>query len=88
MAKKRNDELKHQVGSRLDELRRLRDEIRLNIHLGGMDAKDRWERLEPRIMDAENLAKDISEASKRALQEVIDSVRRFRESLSPPHHPR
>lgn len=87
MAKSQDDDLRHQLGRGLDELRRLRDEVRLDMHLASMDAKDKWRELEPRVMDAENLAKDITEASRKALQEVIDSVRRFRESLSPPHHP-
>jgi len=84
---KAQDELKHQVQRGLDELRRLRDEIRLEIHLGSMEAKEKWEELEPRIRDVETIAKDISIASRRAVQEVVDSLRRFRESLSPPHHP-
>lgn len=84
---KAQDELKHQLQRGLDELRRLRDEIRLEIHLGSMEAKEKWEELEPRIRDVETMAKDISNASRRAVQEVVDSLRRFRESLSPPHHP-
>jgi len=84
---KAQDELKHQLQRGLDELRRLRDEIRLEIHLGSLEAKEKWEELEPRIRDVETMAKDISNASRRAVQEVVDSLRRFRESLSPPHHP-
>lgn len=84
---KAQDELKHQLQRGLEELRRLRDEIRLEIHLGSMEAKEKWEELEPRIRDVETMAKDISNASRRAVQEVVDSLRRFRESLSPPHHP-
>jgi hypothetical protein len=32
--------------TRLD-VRRLRDEVRLKLHLAGMDARDRWHALEP-----------------------------------------
>lgn len=84
---KPQEELKHQVQRGLDELRKLRDEIRLDLHLASMDAKEKWNEIEPRIRDVETMAKDISTASRKAVQEVIDSVRRFRESLSPPHHP-
>ncbi len=84
---KPQEELKRQLQRGLDELRRLRDEIRLDLHLASMDAKEKWDEIEPRIRDVETMAKDISTASRRAVQEVIDSVRRFRESLSPPHHP-
>lgn len=87
MAKAHDDDLRNQLQRGLDELRRLRDEIRVDMHLAGMDAKDKWRDLEPRILDAENMAKDISEASRKAVQDVVDSIRRFRESLSPPHQP-
>lgn len=82
----KQDDLKHQIQRALDELIRLRDEVRLELHLASMEAKEKWDEIEPRILDAEAMAKDISAATRRAIQEVIDSVRRFRESLSPPHH--
>jgi hypothetical protein len=36
-----------------NELRRLVDEIRVRIHLGAMDVKDAWKRLEPRVAELE-----------------------------------
>lgn len=87
MAKTEGEDLRHQIRHRLEELQRLRDEIRVDMHLASMDAKDKWRELEPRVRDVETMAKDITEASRKALQEVLDSVRRFRESLSPPQHP-
>lgn len=87
MAKDDGDTLRNQIEHRLDELRRIRDEIRVDMHLASMDAKDKWRELEPRVRDVETMAKDITDASRKALEEVIGSVRRFRESLSPPHHP-
>jgi len=40
-------DLKAEFAKTLDLLRRLRDEARTQVHLGGMDAKDRWNKLEP-----------------------------------------
>lgn len=35
------------------ELRRLADEIRVRLHLGAMDVKEAWRRLEPRVSELE-----------------------------------
>ncbi|MCA9575560.1 MAG: hypothetical protein R3B40_17315 [Polyangiales bacterium] len=35
------------------ELRGLADEIRLKVHLGGMDLKDSWREVEPKLVDFE-----------------------------------
>lgn len=37
-----------------DEVRRIRDEVRLKLHLAGMDARDRWHALEPRLVEIEH----------------------------------
>ena len=39
--------LKQEVQDTLSKLRTLRDEIRVRIHLGGMDLKDKWAEPEP-----------------------------------------
>ena len=38
------------------QLHQLADQIRLQIHLGSMNAKDAWARLEPRLHDFEQKA--------------------------------
>ena len=50
-----------------DEVRRIADEVELKIHLAGMDARDRWSALKPRIAEIE---KSISTAGKRASDAV------------------
>lgn len=35
--------------SNWEEIRRLTDELKVRIHLAGMDARDRWQALEPRV---------------------------------------
>ncbi len=42
-----NDANKVDLGSLKKDLLALRDELRLKIHLAGMDAKTEWEKLEP-----------------------------------------
>ena len=46
-----------------DEVRRLADELELKIHLAGMEARDRWRLLQPRLSDLE---KSMTVAGKRA----------------------
>lgn len=46
-----------------DEIRRLADELELKMHLAGMDARDRWRALEPRL---NQLERSLAAAGKRA----------------------
>lgn len=70
----------------LDELRTLRDEVRLKLHLAGKDAKDQWEtKLEPRIEKLEQQARNVSDntmdAIRDALDQAKDAFRGFRDRL-------
>lgn len=47
------DQLKTAVESKLDEVKTLRDELRLKAHLGGMEGKTRLERLEEEFAQLE-----------------------------------
>jgi hypothetical protein len=74
-----------------DEVRRIADEIELKIHLAGMDARDRWRALQPRVVEIE---KQISSAGKRvgsAIDREVDSIgealRRLRDDVSSPGKP-
>ena len=74
-------ELKSDLNKSLESLQTLRDEIRVKLHLAGMDAKDAWDKLEPKLLDAEKLAEDVSESSRHALRELLEKVKSFRSSL-------
>lgn len=65
----------------LTKLRTLRDEIRLELHLARMEAKERWRKLEPVMFDAEKLAEKVTDTSKRAVTEVIAELKEFQEHL-------
>jgi hypothetical protein len=45
-----------QTGSMTDNLRRMADEIRVRIHLAGMEAKEAWAKLEPKLQAFEHKA--------------------------------
>jgi transposase len=75
-------ELKAELAKSVDLLRALRDEALVKIHLGGMDAKDRWNKLEPRIEDAiTKAASDVTEASHTVVHETMKALKDFSASL-------
>ncbi len=69
-----------------DDVRRIADEVALKIHLAGMDAKKRWNALEPRHARIE---KQLGESGAR-LGKVIDdevtavgtALRKLRDDLA------
>ncbi|WP_437731579.1 hypothetical protein [Sorangium sp. So ce1335] len=74
-------DLKSDLTRSLESLQTLRDEIRVRLHLAGMEAKDAWGKLEPTLLDAEKLAEDVSETSRNALRDILEKVKEFRSSL-------
>ena len=79
--------LTNELKTTLGDLRVLADEIRLQLHLAGMDAKDLWNRdLEPRLFTLEKrVERDISAGTKTALSDLRDAMTKFRSSLQKPH---
>jgi hypothetical protein len=77
-SKKLRTELEQSVG----QLRELREEARLKMHLAKMDVKDRWRELEPRVTAVvEQAAKSASEVSRTAVTEAINALEKLRASL-------
>ncbi len=65
----------------LAEIERIADEIRVKIHLAGMDAKDAWRKLEPRLEEAKAHAASATDASRRALRDIAKSLRELADKL-------
>ncbi|HEY6033505.1 MAG TPA: hypothetical protein VIV58_04575 [Kofleriaceae bacterium] len=68
-----------------DDVRRLADELEVKIHLAGMDARDKWHELEPRLEQLEHAIVHSSERASDAvvheLQEVGDALRKLRDQV-------
>jgi hypothetical protein len=68
-----------------DELRRTADEVEVQIHLAGMEARDRWRALQPRLVDlGKAIAREgdrVSDAVARQLADVDAAVRRLRDDI-------
>jgi hypothetical protein len=81
MSQNTND-LKTEFKKSLALLQTLRDEVRVQIHLAGLDAKDRWNKLEPRMeAAAEKAAGEITEASRAVVDEAVGALKEFHASL-------
>ena len=76
-----------------DEVRRIADELELKMHLAGMDARTRWNELQPRLVELE---KTLVASGQRAgaavtrqlatLGDALDKLRaEISESLDPRH---
>lgn len=67
------------------ELERLRDEIKLRVHLAGMDAKSAWRELEPRVDAVEQSVtaegNEVKDATVHLAREMRDALARFRARL-------
>jgi hypothetical protein len=74
-------DLQAEIKKGLEHLQVLRDEVRVQLHLAGLEAKDRWNKLEPKIDAVERAAVEATEASRDAVKEAITSLKDFRSSL-------
>lgn len=76
------DELKTELKRSLDVLATMRDEVRVRVHLAGMEVKDQWRELEKELSQAQETAsKAASAATKSALDETLKKLHAFRDSL-------
>lgn len=66
----------------LEQLRRLRDEVRVKVHLGKMDVKQRWRELEPRVNALVDQAeKGTAKVSRAAVDDAIRALEKLRSSI-------
>ena len=70
------------------QLRQLADEIRVQIHLAGMEAKDTWAKLEPRLHDLERKleagADHLADGVARAGRELETEMKKLLGGLEKP----
>jgi hypothetical protein len=71
----RNDPLAKQIEDIREELQRLRDEVRVRLHLGAMDARDAFAAIEHEVDHAE---REVSQATRSTLE----NARKQRQALS------
>lgn len=74
-------DLKAELDKTVSHLKTLREEARLKAHLAGMEAKERWNKLEPELDKVQDAAKDATEAAKHAATKGLNSLKEFLSSL-------
>jgi hypothetical protein len=75
------NDLKDELQKGLDSLQTLRDEVRVRLHLAGLEAKSEWNKLEPHLFEVEEKAKEATESSRHAISEAVARLKKLRESL-------
>jgi CBS domain-containing protein len=65
----------------LEELRTLRDEIRLDLHLASLDLRDEWRELEKKLPDPATTADAIRSATTDTVSRLALDLKRFRARL-------
>jgi CBS domain-containing protein len=67
-------------GSVLAELTQLRDELRIKLHLAGLEARAQWESVEPKLLGLERSLEQQSEGAFDAVGELaVEIVKAFRD---------
>ncbi|HET9209932.1 MAG TPA: hypothetical protein VFR03_06020 [Thermoanaerobaculia bacterium] len=75
-----------------ESLAQLRDDLKVRVHLGEMDARDQWEKLEPKWWELQrkvaaverasaDTAKEIVTAGNLLVEELFKGYQRIREAL-------
>lgn len=83
-------DLQDRLKEEFENLRMLRDELRVRIHLAKAEARDRWEELEKdwervegkiKVIgeEAQESAKEVGEATGNLIDELRDAYRRLRD---------
>jgi hypothetical protein len=83
------DDLKAEFNKSVALLRTLRDEVRVKVHLAGLDAKDGWGKLQGKLESAEKSAVDaagkaageVSTAARTAIDDAVKALKEFSATL-------
>jgi hypothetical protein len=57
-----------------DDVRRVRDELRLKLHLAGMEAREQWDKLQPRLAEIEHSVESGAQKAGTAVSEQLSSL--------------
>ena len=81
MAASEKPQLKQEVDKAVAQLRTIRDEIKLQLHLAGKDAQDAWQKLEPSLGDLEQKMSQVTDATKGKAQELLKRFAELRDRV-------
>lgn len=68
-----------------DDVRKMSEELQLQLHLASMEARDRWRELQPELAELERLLTETGKTAgavvERKLSQVLASLRRLRDDV-------
>ena len=76
-----SESLKKEVEAGMTRLQGLRDEVRVRLHLAGMEIKDEWAKLEPYLIDIEKKALDATASTREALSHGLERLETLRKKM-------
>jgi CBS domain-containing protein len=68
-------DVKDRIQKEITELRGVRDDLKVRMHLAKADAKDLWEKLEKKLHGLEAKGRQLSQASEEPLRDVREAAR-------------
>lgn len=69
------------IREELDDLGRVRDELKVQTHLAKADLRDAWERLEQRFQDLEQHGRRVAHAADGPMRELESDARKLARDL-------
>ena len=69
---------RRELDNDIAELQRLRDEVRVRLHLAGMELKTRWNEVEPKLAELERNARDAEQSAETLAKIASELVRIYR----------
>ncbi len=84
--------LRERLETELEDLRATRDELRVRLHLGKLDAQEQWDQIEKQWQHVESklkvaseagreIAEDIGEAANLTIDEIKEGYAKLRKLL-------
>jgi SMC interacting uncharacterized protein involved in chromosome segregation len=67
-------ELRERLEKELEDLRVTRDELRVRMHLGKLDAQDQWEQIEKQWQHVESKLKHARETGREIAEEIGEAT--------------
>ena len=64
-----------------ESLAQLRDDLKVRVHLGEMEARDQWQKLEPKWWELQRKVAAVERASAGAVQEITAAANLLIEEL-------
>ncbi len=74
-------EIKNQLEEELDNVRAMRDDLRVRLHLGGAELRDQWDKLERGWQHVEGRLKVIGNESDEVASEIRETLHVLAEQL-------